>query len=271
MDKISKKLIESWEEFDLIVRNHRVREWIYRGQIDANWSLISSLHRTFDDVLTLTRLADGKPKRLERNKQERISLQNFMATAHQYNIVLPPVKDPLEWLAIMQHYGAPTRLLDATFSPYVAAYFALEYGTDDSAIYCIRHSVLTQIHEQIYKDNKAVYRQILDKDDDEVIYAYEPQYTTPRLLAQQGLFLVSGSLKKSHGEIIGSYDLKKNDAIKIIIPKELRAVGVEHIRRMNVVSTMLFPGIDGFCRSFRHQPLFKVGMLERVGISEQMD
>jgi hypothetical protein len=44
---------------------------------------------------------------------------------------LPGSEDILSWLAVMQHYGVPSRLLDFTLSPYVALYFALRARTVD--------------------------------------------------------------------------------------------------------------------------------------------
>lgn len=270
MSKIEERTIESWADFDQLVRGSQFRRWIFRGQIDASWKLECSVFRSFEDVVTVTRSSQRRPKNIARVTHESISLKKFIATARQYDLPLPLDGDPLEWLAVMQHYGAPTRLLDATFSPYVAAAFALESGTKDAAVYCFREKVFREVDEEHYAEVDSIYREILSKDQKDVMYVYEPRQTTPRLLAQQGLFLVPGSLNVSHERIVEAYNLGADNAIKLIIPRKLRSEGVHHLRRMNITSTMLFPGIEGFCKSFRHQPYFLVQSEGRVGELEKV-
>ena len=92
--------------------------WVFRGQRDANWKLASSYERA-RERLGLSKLNE----RLSRIS-EYTALEEFKRNASH---LLP--REPscqLEWLALMQHYGAPTRLLDFSESPFVALYFALD-------------------------------------------------------------------------------------------------------------------------------------------------
>jgi hypothetical protein len=49
----------------------------------------------------------------------------------------PEPDDDFQWLALMQHHGAPTRLIDFTWSPYVAAFFALERTLTDGVVWAM--------------------------------------------------------------------------------------------------------------------------------------
>lgn len=60
-------------------------------------------------------------------------LYEFKREAHNYLTELPQPKDLLEWLALARHYGMPCRLLDFTYSFYVASYFALS-GKDKPGV-----------------------------------------------------------------------------------------------------------------------------------------
>lgn len=91
--------------------------WLYRGQPDASWSLLPSVHRGYTP------------------QQERYLTNEFRVRARSRHLSCPADSDYPSWLALMQHYGLPTRLLDWTYSPLVAAYFALhpEYTPVDVA------------------------------------------------------------------------------------------------------------------------------------------
>ncbi len=103
--------LEKWSEYiNLIDGKYGSKEWIYRGQSDHNWKLVSSLQRLDTPHL---------------NDIEKELLRKYKNGLHLHdNTQLP--EDTLSYLAHMQHYGSPTRLMDFTESPIIAAFFAYE-------------------------------------------------------------------------------------------------------------------------------------------------
>jgi hypothetical protein len=267
MKKFPTRRIRSWAEFERIVRTHQYRKWVYRGQCDASHELKSSLFRDLEEVEKITVAATRKKKTINREGHEKIALRRFMDKAQLFLSNIPSEEHHLEWFAIMQHYGAPTRLLDFTFSAYVAAYFALESGIRNSAVYCLKRTLFKQVDEEEYEDVDKIYENILDTEYDDVLHVWEPKYPTQRLMAQQGVFLVPSTNKVSHEKIVGYYDdaISEENFLKVIIPARLRSTGLKQLRKMNITSSNLFPGLDGFCRSFKHQSLFPLGGEKRVG------
>src|SRR5690242_16377185 len=83
---------------------------VYRGAANAAWPLLTSL-----DIL-----GGVHPPHTKADLEEHI-LRNFIRYARPY---LGQAVSEWEALVAAQHHGAPTRLLDWTYSPMVAAHFA---------------------------------------------------------------------------------------------------------------------------------------------------
>lgn len=109
--------IDSWTSFQDEVNNlataYPNERFVWRGQSDATWGLQSSLSRT------VAELRGAPPTESELVKAEKNLLWRARVDWRMDGVKALPL------LAQMQHVGVPTRLLDVTFNPLIAAWFAV--------------------------------------------------------------------------------------------------------------------------------------------------
>lgn len=130
----------------LLQLSQNLNLFVFRGQANARWELVSSLERAFQQ-------SGSKVYSLENT--EYWMIHDFSKKYHLYADHFPKVANSFEWMALMQHYGGATRLLDFTESLYVAAYFSTLHSTTDSAIWAINRPLL---HDNLFKTGKLSYR-----------------------------------------------------------------------------------------------------------------
>jgi len=110
--------ISDWEGYKTYVSKTlgAVRgKFLFRGQRDETWELSTTFHRTFKDTPS------------HRHGELKKSLvKNFRKECEHYPEYRNQIEDDIGCLALAQHHGLPTPLLDWTESPYMAAYFAFQ-------------------------------------------------------------------------------------------------------------------------------------------------
>jgi len=257
--------VANWSDLLLLLRSGRFGRWMFfRGERERDWELKSSLERAV-------------PEADSRARAEREIIRHFRERAHNY---LPASLIPaslLEWVALIQHHGGPTRLIDFTSSRWVALFFALEHTPllgDYSILWALDPSWLrSRVCEAIAKqlpsttldDANGVFDRISygEKEFNNLVlcngvrtlYTIRPMRLSERVTIQQGQFLCVGDVTVSAIDNWPTHQDSSRNLFKIEIPASVRVEALRYLSEHNISRATLFPGIDGFAQSLAHEVL----------------
>lgn len=253
--------VESWDQFiERVVNKFPTDNWLFRGEKKFSWELASLIERSARDYgidfQNLAKYEQGMIRKFHRNicnyYGKKIERQNYF-----------------EIMAMMQHFGCPTRLLDFSHSAYIALFFAIENATTcieqepESAIWIFNSGWLDRKYQDTspeeYKKKKnddpfektQEMMKIILNDKRPFVKHIGPYEMNDRMLIQQGTFLIQLDITKSFIENLYESSNKEEvydnvKKIKIKITKELLNSAYAQLYRMNITRMSLFPGIDGF-------------------------
>jgi hypothetical protein len=207
---------------------------------------------------SLVRLAHG---RADVRRLELALLRNFRKYAHKEGETTDSIWD---WLALGQHRGLPTRLLDWTYSPLVALHFATENPAEfveDGVVWCVN----------FVRANRLIPRKLKRLLDDEgsetvtvemlnafptlkafdasaarpFVVFLEPPALDARIMNQLALFSLMSSPAARLDDWLATHP---EVCRRVRIPASLKWEIRDKLDQANVNERVLFPGLDGLSR-----------------------
>ena len=218
---------------------------VYRGMADCSWGLIPSLNRVCAHDMSL----------------EHQMLRSFRKYGYAD---LKQVSSFWQMLAMAQQFGLPTRLLDWTYSPLVAAHFATEDQESydrDGVIWCVQVDKMNgqlppALGEMLSAERGHIFTmEMMDRIGDgfDALGAissnpfalfFEPASAVNRIANQYALF----SLCSDPGVAINHLPGMEGCFRRIIIPAEVKLEIRDKLDYINISERMIYPGLDGICK-----------------------
>lgn len=158
--------------------------YVWRGQSDLNWDLSPGLVRR----LQVHSNANGPVTETQLRGHEMQLLASSRAAG--YGRIGSQIIGDIELLAVLQHHGAATRLLDVSSDPMVAMWFAVEnpnFFDNDGALFAINVSNA----EAIKGTERRSWARVLNHMEYDTIGFYEPPGADERIKVQRGRFIFS--------------------------------------------------------------------------------
>jgi hypothetical protein len=246
--------LDQWRDYKLFVEQFS-ENWAFRGQADGNWVLNNAIERT-----EFIRFYKGI---------EAEFVAEFQRGARNYLSKDETPEHLIEWLALMQHHGAPTRLLDLTRSPYIAAYFAFELCRAEEdhhiAIWGVNiHYLKTRSLEVLSEEfgealqesknliNENLFEKIFYQNNKKLVFPVEPFRMNRRYSLQQSVFISTGISEIPLMDQFGFLGESMEQAvIKIEIPALFKKEALRELQQMNLHRASLFPDLDGYALSLK--------------------
>jgi hypothetical protein len=222
-------------------------KFAFRGMQDAAADLSTSLSRL------------GGPYA----RQENHLLRNFRKYAHRDAV---PGDSTWNWLSLAQHHGLPTRLLDWSFSPFVALHFAthdFERFDRDGVVWCVdyiaAHKMLPARLRKLLRSEQAdvFTAEMLEREAQTLpaldrlapkrpfVLFLEPPSLDERIVNQYALFSLMSSPTAQMDAWIAAHPALSH---KIVIPAKLKWEVRDKLDQANITERVLFPGLDGLSR-----------------------
>jgi hypothetical protein len=219
---------------------------VYRGLSNSQYDLKTSLIRLGGEYSTL----------------EKHLLRNFRKYAHKNQHTGNSLWN---WLALAQHHGLPTRLLDWTYSPFIALHFAtanIEKYNFDGVIWCLSYvktnSFLPErLMKELKQEGSNVFTpELLDEvcpklnslrklQDNPYILFLEPPSLDERIVNQHALFSMMSDNKSVQSDWLQQHP---ELYFRIIIPAELKWEIRDKLDQVNITERVLFPGLEGLSK-----------------------
>jgi len=225
-------LAEYVKEISTILEDFNIMKIMFRGQ-------------RRDEKLLPKIVRDTHLKKSEILEIEKYMLKDFKRKARLY-LDFEPNND-LEWLAIAQHHGLKTRLLDWTENALAALWFCVEQKPENMKGYgVVWVSEFLDIESYYVNDDDYINPFKIERTK-----IFKPVHLTKRIISQSGIFKVHKILYKEKIAI----PLEKNPHFtetltKIKIPYQKFENIKFNLERCGITSASLFPDLDGLCKSF---------------------
>ncbi len=235
---LKSKRLRTWDGFKSAVTHLPTRRYIYRGQENKDWRLQSSFHRT------------GRSN-LERYLNQDITDLHRMLSGLLSKT--PDLRDDRQFgafLNLAQHHGYPTPLLDWTWSPYVAAFFAFHRLP--------KHGGQTSRNVRIFKFDIEAWGKLYRADK---LFPMWPNVSilnalavgNPRAIPQQAISTFS-NVDDIETYLQGMEKVNKATYLEAFdLPATERAVAMRELTLMGITAGSLFPGVDGACEALKEQ------------------